>query len=140
MAEITITNKNLVALSNFLNSVSMPAMVARKNRNLKKSIRESIESLAEQEAEIAESLGGQTSSEGSIDFSNAPDTDKATEDFITQRKELLNDDKSIIRESVEGSLVSLYDNFLANWNGELLPEYEEAYNELMDNLEELVEG
>lgn len=138
MAEISITNNNLIALNNFLGEVAMPAMVARKNRNLKKAIRESIESLSEQEAEIAESLGGQTSPEGAIDFSNAPDTEKAKEDFIAQRQELLNDDKSIIRESVEGSLVALYDNFLASWNGELKPEYEDAYNELMDQLEDLV--
>lgn len=140
MAEISITNNNLVALSNFLGEVSMPAMVARKNRNLIKTIQESIESLSEQEKEIAESLGGQVSDNGTIDFSKAPDMEKSTSEFVTQRQGLLNDDKSIIRESIDGSLAVLYTDCLANWNGVLKPEYNDAYNELMDQLEELVKG
>ena len=138
MAEITITNNNLVALSNFLGEVSMPAMVARKNRNLIKTIQESIESLSEQEREIAESLGGQVSENGTIDFTKAPDMEKSTSEFVAQRQGLLNDDKSIIRESIDGSLAVLYTDCLANWNGVLKPEYNAAYNELMDQLEELV--
>lgn len=140
MAEITITNKNLVALSNFLGEIAMPAMVARKNRNLIKTIKESIESLSEQEKEIAESLGGQVSPDGTIDFSKAPDMEKSTSEFVTQREGLLNEDKSIIRESIDGSLAVLYTDCLATWNGNLKPEYNEAYNELMDQLEELVKG
>lgn len=140
MAEITITNNNLVALSNLLGEVSMPAMVARKNRNLIKTIQESIESLSEQEREIAESLGGQVSENGTIDFTKAPDMEKSTSEFVEQRQGLLNDDKSIIRESIDGSLAVLYTDCLANWNGVLKPEYNAAYNELMDQLEELVKG
>lgn len=138
MAEITITNNNLVPLSNLLGEVSMPAMVARKNRNLIKTIQESIESLSEQEREIAESLGGQVSENGTIDFTKAPDMEKSTSEFVAQRQGLLNDDKSIIRESIDGSLAVLYTDCLANWNGVLKPEYNAAYNELMDQLEELV--
>lgn len=140
MAEITITNNNLVALSNLLGEVSMPAMVARKNRNLIKTIQESIESLSEQEREIAESLGGQVSENGTIDFTKAQDMEKSTSEFVAQRQGLLNDDKSIIRESIDGSLAVLYTDCLANWNGVLKPEYNAAYNELMDQLEELVKG
>ena len=138
MAEISITNKNLVSLSNLLGEVTMPAMVARKNRNLVKTIKESIDSLAEQEKEIAESLGGQVEPNGTIDFSKAPDMSKSSSEFVTQREGLLNEDQSIIRESTEGSLQVLYTDFLATWNGELKPEYTDAYNELMDQLEELV--
>ena len=138
MAEISITNKNLVSLSNLLGEVTMPAMVARKNRNLVKTIKESIDSLAEQEKEIAESLGGQVEPNGTIDFSKAPDMGKASSEFVTQREGLLNEDKAIIRESTDGSLKVLYTDFLATWNGELKPEYTDAYNELMDQLEELV--
>lgn len=140
MAEISITNKNLVALSNLLGEVAMPAMVARKNRNLVKTIKESIDNLAEQEKEIAESLGGQVAPDGTIDFTKAPDMDKSTSEFVEQRQGLLNDDKSIIRESIDGSLAVLYTDCLANWNGQLKPEYTDAYNELMDQLEELVKG
>lgn len=138
MAEISITNKNLVSLSNLLGEVTMPAMVARKNRNLVKTIKESIDSLAEQEKEIAESLGGQVEPNGTIDFSKAPDMAKSSAEFIKQREGLLNEDKSIIRETTDGSLKVLYTDCLATWNGELKPEYTDAYNELMDQLEELV--
>lgn len=135
MRSIQITGRNLGGVKEFLESIDLPANIARKMPSITTALSNAIDNLAESERSLVSSLGGTIGQDGNIDFTEAENTEQAVSEFVKQREDMLDNDKFIITESVAGSLDTLYAGFLSNWNGIVPKHLVAAYNELMDALE-----
>lgn len=126
---MNLTNKALVPVGNFLQSLTLPAQVSRARTKLVASLNAELQNLAESEKQLVTDFNGEVNDKGQI---NWPDK-KAPVEYHTEHAVLLNEEVTI--ELNQPTLMKALKEYFAEWNEDIDPQYAEAFDAFFDALE-----
>lgn len=126
---MNLTNKELVPVGNFLQSLTLPAQVSRARTKLVASLNVALQDLAESEKQLVADFNGEVNDQGQI---NWPDGIAPVE-YHTEHAVLL--DEEITIELNQPTLMKALKEYFAEWNEDIDPQYAEAFDAFFDALE-----
>lgn len=126
---MNLTNKELVPVGNFLQSLTLPAQVSRARTKLVASLNVALQDLAESEKQLVADFNGEVNDQGQI---NWPDGIAPVE-YHTEHAVLL--DEEITIELNQPTLMKALIEYFAEWNEDIDPQYAESFDAFFDALE-----
>lgn len=121
-------NVELVSMGNFVQSLTLPAQVSRARTKLVAKLQESVKELAESERALVSDYGGQVNDQGQVTWNNG-----VPDEYNTEHAVLLNEQITI--ELNQPTLMNALKEYFAKWDGEVDPQYAEAFDAFFDALE-----
>lgn len=122
-------NVELMPVGNFLQSLTLPAQVSRARTKLLVKLQENVKELAGAERQLVTDLGGEVTDQGQISWSNGVTPDGYNDEHAV----LLNEQVTI--ELNQPTLMNALKEYFAEWDGEVDPQYAEAFDVFFDALE-----
>lgn len=126
---MNLTNKELVPVGNFLQSLTLPAQVSRARTKLVASLNNALQDLAESEKQLVADFNGKVNDQGQIDWSDGIVPDG----YNVEHAVLLNEE--VIIEFNQPTLMKALKEYFAEWNEDVDPQYAEAFDAFFDALE-----
>lgn len=126
---MNLTNKELVPVGNFLQSLTLPAQVSRARTKLVASLNAALQDLAESEKQLVADFNGEVNDQGQINWSDGV----APIEYHTEHAVLLDEEVTI--ELNQPTLMKALKEYFAEWNEDIDPQYAEAFDAFFDALE-----
>ncbi|MFC6178098.1 hypothetical protein ACFQGR_01555 [Weissella sagaensis] len=122
-------NAELIQIGNFLQTLTLPAQISRARTKLVKSLNDSLKELSEGERQLVTDFGGEVTEQGQISWTDGVVPDGYNDEHAV----LLNEQVTI--ELNQPTLMNALKEYFAKWDGEIDPQYAEAFDAFFDALE-----
>lgn len=119
---MNLTNKALVSVGNFLQSLTLPAQVSRARTKLIASLNAALQDLADSEKQLVADFNGEVNEQGQINWSDGV----VPVEYHTEHAVLLNEE--VIIEFNQPTLMKALKEYFAEWNEDIDPQYAEAFD------------
>lgn len=126
---MNLTNKELVSVGNFLQSLTLPAQVSRARTKLVASLNTELQNLAESEKQLVADFNGEVNDQGQINWSDGI----APVEYYNEHTVLLDEEVTI--ELNQPTLMKALKDYFAEWNEDIDPQYAEAFDAFFDAIE-----
>ncbi|QDJ58491.1 hypothetical protein EFA59_02740 [Weissella hellenica] len=131
---MNLTNNALIPVGNFLQSLTLPAQISRARTKLVKALNDSLKELSDGERQLVTDFGGEVTDEGQINWPiNENGQSLIPDEYNTEHAVLLNEQVTI--ELNQPTLMNALKEYFAKWDGEVDPQYAEAFDAFFDALE-----
>lgn len=122
-------NVELMLVGNFLQSLKLPAQVSRARTKLVVKLQEAVKELAEAERQLVSDFGGQVTEQGQVTWTDGKMPDGYNDEHAVLLKE------QVTIELNQPTLMNALKEYFAKWDGEIDPQYAEAFDAFFDALE-----
>lgn len=127
-------NVELVSVGNFLQSLTLPAQVSRARTKLVVKLQENVKELAGAERQLVTDFGGEVTQQGQVSWPVDENGNQSIPSgYNDEHAVLLNEQVTI--ELNQPTLMNALKEYFAEWDGEVDPQYAEAFDVFFDALE-----
>lgn len=127
-------NVELMPVGNFLQSLTLPAQVSRARTKLVVKLQENVKELAGAERQLVTDFGGEVTQQGQVSWSADENGNQLIPNgYNDEHAVLLNEQVTI--ELNQPTLMNALKEYFAKWDGEVDPQYAEAFDAFFDALE-----
>lgn len=131
---MNLTNNALIPVGNFLQSLTLPAQISRARTKLVKALNDSLKELSDGERQLVTDFGGEVTDEGQINWPiDENGKSLIPNGYDAEHAVLLNEQVTI--DLNQPTLMNALKEYFAKWDGEIDPQYAEAFDAFFDALE-----
>lgn len=131
---MNLTNNALIPVGNFLQSLTLPAQISRARTKLVKALNDSLKELSDGERQLVTDFGGEVTDEGQINWPiDENGKSLIPNGYDAEHAVLLNEQVTI--DLNQPTLMNALKEYFAEWDGEVDPQYAEAFDAFFDALE-----
>lgn len=131
---MNFTNGTLLSIGNFLQSLTLPAQTSRARTKLVVKMQDALQELIASEKQLVTDFGGEVTDKGQINWSiDENGKSLIPNGYDAEHAVLLNEQVTI--ELNQPTLTNALKEYFAKWDGEIDPQYAEAFDAFFDALE-----
>lgn len=131
---MNFTNGTLLSIGNFLQSLTLPAQTSRARTKLVVKMQDALQELIASEKQLVTDFGGEVTDKGQINWPiDENGKSLIPNGYDAEHAVLLNEQVTI--ELNQPTLTNALKEYFAKWDGEIDPQYAEAFDAFFDSLE-----